>query len=70
MSAAAIGYPQDGDSHPLSLNPLSADLAIHTAPTERAEAESIVKAIEEMIGGHSFFSIDTGPASGHPPSTR
>jgi hypothetical protein len=36
----------------------------------RAEAESIVKAIEEMIGGHSFFSIDTGPASGHPPSTR
>src|SRR5262245_49882449 len=25
-------------------------IAVHTAPTERAEAESIVKAIEEMIG--------------------
>jgi uncharacterized protein (TIGR00375 family) len=37
-------------------------IAIHTAPTERAEAESVVKAIEEMIGGHSFFSIDSGPA--------
>jgi DNA helicase-2/ATP-dependent DNA helicase PcrA len=38
-------------------------IAIHTAPTERAEAESIVKAIEQMIGGHSFFSIDSGRAS-------
>jgi DNA helicase-2/ATP-dependent DNA helicase PcrA len=37
-------------------------IAIHTAPTERAEAESIVKAIEQMIGGHSFFSIDSGRA--------
>ncbi len=39
-------------------------IAIHTAPTERAEAESIVKAIEQMIGGHSFFSIDSGRAMG------
>ena len=45
-------------------------IAIHTAPTERAEAESIVKAIEEMIGGHSFFSIDTSPASGYPLLSR
>jgi DNA helicase-2/ATP-dependent DNA helicase PcrA len=35
-------------------------VAIHTAPTEAAEAESVVKSIEQMIGGHSFFSIDSG----------
>src|SRR5207247_5248911 len=45
-------------------------IAIHTAPTERAEAESIVKAIEEMIGGHSFFSIDSGRAMGAPETQR
>jgi ATP-dependent DNA helicase UvrD/PcrA len=37
-------------------------IAIHTAPSERAEAESVVQAIEAMIGGHSFFSIDSGRA--------
>jgi ATP-dependent DNA helicase UvrD/PcrA len=45
-------------------------IAIQTAPTERAEAESIVKAIEEMIGGHSFFSIDSGRAIRAPESQR
>jgi len=45
-------------------------IAIHTAPTERAEAESIVKAIEEMIGGHSFFSIDSGRATRAPGTQR
>jgi len=39
-------------------------VTIHAAPTERAEAEHVVKAIEQMIGGHSFFSIDSGRASG------
>ena len=37
-------------------------IAIHTAPTERAEAESVVKTIEHMIGGHTFFSINSGRA--------
>ena len=45
-------------------------IAIHTAPTECAEAESVVKAIEEMIGGHSFLSIDTGSANGYPSPNR
>jgi DNA helicase II / ATP-dependent DNA helicase PcrA len=45
-------------------------IAIHTAPSERAEAESVVKAIEEMIGGHSFFSIDSGRAIRAPESQR
>jgi DNA helicase II / ATP-dependent DNA helicase PcrA len=39
-------------------------IRIETAPTEAAEAESVVKAVERMIGGHSFFSIDSGRANG------
>ncbi len=35
-------------------------IAIHAAPTERAEAEFVVKEIEGLLGGHSFFSIDSG----------
>jgi uncharacterized protein (TIGR00375 family) len=37
-------------------------IAIHAAPTERAEAEFVVQTIERLIGGHSFFSIDSGRA--------
>jgi DNA helicase II / ATP-dependent DNA helicase PcrA len=39
-------------------------ITIHTAPSERAEAEFVVAAIEQAIGGHSFFSIDSGRAGG------
>ena len=45
-------------------------IAIHAAPTERAEAEFVVKTIEGMIGGHSFFSIDSGRATPASPSNR
>jgi DNA helicase-2/ATP-dependent DNA helicase PcrA len=37
-------------------------ITIYAAPTERAEAEFVVHTIEQMIGGHSFFSIDSGRA--------
>ena len=37
-------------------------ITIHAAPTERAEAEFVVQTIEGLIGGHSFFSIDSGRA--------
>ena len=39
-------------------------ITLHAAPTERAEAEFVVAAIERMIGGHSFFSLDSGRSSG------
>jgi DNA helicase-2/ATP-dependent DNA helicase PcrA len=45
-------------------------IAIQVAPTERAEAESVVKTIEHMIGGHSFFSIDSGRAAVGPQASR
>jgi DNA helicase-2/ATP-dependent DNA helicase PcrA len=37
-------------------------IAIHAAPTDKAEAEFVVQTIEGLIGGHSFFSIDSGRA--------
>ena len=39
-------------------------IIIHAAPTEHAEAEFVVQTIERMIGGHSFFSLDSGRATG------
>ena len=37
-------------------------ITIHTAASERAEAEFTVHTIEGLIGGHNFFSIDSGRA--------
>jgi len=34
-------------------------ISIHRAATERAEAEYLVRRIEQMIGGTSYFSIDS-----------
>ena len=39
-------------------------ITIHTAPTDKAEAEFVVSSIEKIIGGHSFFSIDSERSSG------
>jgi DNA helicase-2/ATP-dependent DNA helicase PcrA len=35
-------------------------ITIHQAPTERAEAEFVVHTLEQLLGGHSFFSLDSG----------
>jgi DNA helicase-2/ATP-dependent DNA helicase PcrA len=35
-------------------------LSIHHAPTDRAEAEFVVHQIERMVGGTSYFSLDSG----------
>lgn len=39
-------------------------ITIHTAPTDKAEAEFVVSTIENLIGGHSFFSIDSSRTDG------
>jgi DNA helicase II / ATP-dependent DNA helicase PcrA len=39
-------------------------IAIHVAPTERAEAEFVIQTLEALLGGHTFFSIDSGRATG------
>ena len=35
-------------------------VVIHEAPTDKAEAEFVVHSIERLLGGHSFFSLDSG----------
>ncbi|MBN2309003.1 MAG: UvrD-helicase domain-containing protein, partial [Candidatus Hydrogenedentes bacterium] len=37
---------------------------IHDAPTDKAEAEFVVHTTEQIIGGHSFFSLDSGRSEG------
>ena len=39
---------------------MAARIEIHVARTERAEGEFVVQTIEQLLGGHSFFSIDSG----------
>ncbi|MCG8546877.1 MAG: UvrD-helicase domain-containing protein, partial [Alphaproteobacteria bacterium] len=53
MSAAA-------DTAAEAVREMAARLEIHSARSERAEAEFVVKTIEQLLGGHSFFSIDSG----------
>ncbi|WP_437627258.1 UvrD-helicase domain-containing protein [Sorangium sp. So ce1151] len=38
-------------------------VAVHEAPTERAEAEHVVHTVERMLGGATFFSMDSGRVS-------
>ena len=60
LSAQVIG---PSGSRPGSV-PVAGDapdlVTLHEAPTERAEAEFIVQSLEQTLGGHSFFSIDSG----------
>lgn len=39
-------------------------ITIHTAPTDKSEAEFIVSTIENLIGGHNLFSIDSSRTAG------
>ena len=59
----------DGDNSPQVIvrsgsDPVVEDapdlVTLHVAPTEKAEAEFIVQSLECTLGGHSFFSIDSG----------
>ena len=45
-----------------TLDPTKVD--IYPAPTDKAEAEYVVHQIEQMVGGTSYFSLDTGRATG------
>ena len=39
-------------------------IALHEAASEAAEAEFVVHGIEGLIGGHNFFSLDSGRSHG------
>ena len=59
MSAGgAAGTQTDGLAE--AVRDMAARIEIHSARSERAEAEFVVHTIEQLLGGHSFFSIDSG----------
>jgi uncharacterized protein (TIGR00375 family) len=45
-------------------------LEIHAAANEHAEAELVVQRIEQMVGGTSYFSLDSGRVDGVANATR
>ena len=45
-------------------------LEVYQAPTDKAEAEYIVHQIERMVGGTSYFSIDSGRVDDEGPAER
>ena len=62
VSAARQIIAPAGDVGPAadSMRDMLDRVTMHVAPTEKAEAEFVVHSIEQLIGGHSFFSIDSG----------
>ena len=68
LSAQVIG-PSGSDRAFVPVVEDAPDLVtLHEALTEKAEAEFIVQSLEQILGGHSFFSIDSGrsaEADGH-----
>ena len=43
---------------------------VHRAPTDRAEAEFVVHQVERMVGGTSYFSLDSGRVDGDGPAEQ
>lgn len=54
------GLPGGGSVPVRSGEPLP--VVLHAAPSARAEAEYVVATVESLLGGHTFFSVDSGRA--------
>jgi DNA helicase-2/ATP-dependent DNA helicase PcrA len=64
--ADRAGPGQAGPSGPGQAGPAAASrITVHEAATEQAEAAWIAKAIDRLLGGTSFHSLDSGRADGH-----
>lgn len=64
-AAAELIGPGSRRERPLTaVLPSGRRLVLTEAPTERAEAELVVATIERLVGGHSFFSLDSGRSDG------
>jgi ATP-dependent DNA helicase UvrD/PcrA len=64
VSAAAQVIAADDQGLGAIVRGMHERITIHASATERAEAEFVVATIERTIGGHSFFSIDSGRGGG------
>ncbi len=64
-AATQVIAPTGGDT-PLAqvVRDMHEHITIHAAPSAEAEAEFVVHTTEKLIGGHSFFSIDSGRSDG------
>lgn len=61
MASAQVMAPSGSTQQSVPVREASETLVtIHQAPTERSEAEFVVQTLEQLLGGHSFFSIDSG----------
>ncbi len=56
--------PLPGGRELRSVGTAGVPISVHTTKTERSEAEYVVKTLEKLLGGHTFFSIDSGRAEG------
>ncbi|MBF0368391.1 MAG: UvrD-helicase domain-containing protein [Magnetococcales bacterium] len=59
---AASEMKRERELQPMGGEPLP--VGVHGALSEKAEAEFIVQTLERLLGGHSFFSVDSGRADG------
>ena len=64
--SSQVVTPLDGKPRAMeAMLPATERIVVHEAASGPAEAEFVVKTIERLIGGHSFFSVDSGRAGGH-----
>ncbi|KGM34037.1 UvrD-helicase domain-containing protein [Inquilinus limosus] len=66
VTAAARFIGADGRTEPAAeiVRAMQDRISVHAAASDKAEAEFVVAEIEALLGGHSFFSIDSGRSDG------
>ncbi|MBF0625972.1 MAG: UvrD-helicase domain-containing protein [Magnetococcales bacterium] len=57
-------HSSDGNRNATSTVASGQPLLLHRAASVRAEAEFVIQTIERLLGGHSFFSLDSGRSDG------
>ncbi|MGO4125387.1 UvrD-helicase domain-containing protein [Inquilinus sp. YAF38] len=65
-TAASRFIGADGRTEPAAeiVRAMQDRISVHAAAGDKAEAEFVVAEIEALLGGHSFFSIDSGRSDG------
>jgi uncharacterized protein (TIGR00375 family) len=66
VTAASRFIGADGRVEPAAeiVRAMQDRISVHAAAGDKAEAEFVVAEVEALLGGHSFFSIDSGRSDG------
>jgi uncharacterized protein (TIGR00375 family) len=66
VTAASRFIGADGRTEPAAeiVRAMQDRISVHAAAGDKAEAEFVVAEVEALLGGHSFFSIDSGRSDG------